>query len=1221
MMLPSAPARTPMFDDQGHLTRPWLLFYEQLRAGTENATPGAPAPVTSVTVTKREVGVTDAKVPVQRLEITYTIPVHWNADLVEVWLERPLDSKPVLTSTDRADPVGLMTEIWVERPTTEPIQCRIWLAASKSTYRVPLDTAVTPASAPFTLDPPGPPDGNGITDAIVGGMYLGGAGAWWGIDWVGWTNPSDDPEWWYTVLTVRKVDADGNAAPDYEGRDDQPGVYIGRRVHEDVLLGAGKAGTSPWGWTVPPIDSAFRFFELRLYVVSRTEQYALCPVAWQGSDHVTLDPLTAVSASAAHEITDAQVGMITYASATVWGIDHVTFTQPAETVDPGYYYTELTVQKVDVDGDAAPDYEGVERPVEQFARFGAAVDFQIANWTIPASDSLYRRFRLRLHVVNRRGDRTLQTTAWSGLPFAEVEPNAQPGSEGATPPALPVSITVTPGPTGVDAVTLTPEQRVDVSVAGPPNWTAEILDLYLERPVGAVPAPVPTVTVKRDTNPQSIQFWVRRPLSGAENCRLWAVASKTGYWRPLDTSADLVSADFTLSAPAAPAATGITDAVLGTIYAMDTDDGTRRFGIDVIQWSNPSDDPEWHHTLLTVQKVDVDGNPAPDYEGVNQDEADGHTPPRYLGRRVEETTRQGANIGGSSLVRYWDLPPRYSAYRYFRFRLYGVSTTDQYQLYDHAWSGADHADLDPNAVIAAGPLSKHFVVKDGNSLELQIGGDALDPAVAGSGLYWNPLTSTFEASQDPSNVLGNGDFERDLAEYTTSGAVRVASTVGYPLSGTKFLEFYGPAHIYSTTGYKAGPQDWFYLEVWVRGAGNADGYCLPAITYWDASYNSTNWQGLYIYPADVGGTSGSGSWHKFSLQVQANLLGGTTWVRFECQSIGQTTGSWLVDRVLLVRTGVPDMTKAYGFEGTEFEVKDGVFQQKGVNLSKAANFSAQFVIDPATNIFKLDALDAALVRTGRLQVGGGGNKVSQVKIFDASGANLLGWDGDDRVSADNPLGSNLVGSWRKNLYIGGASPLTPKAGCDSNGNFFIYDATFALQRTETYGYPVQTYRVTIDTGLQVGMSASFTGMNVARIGGNDRATVINRGLVGFNQSGYKTFSLVSWNGEQTGNDNTTLHWGQLTLFNQYGGATIDLKGQDGSGYIPSLRTLQVQGLDGVSGAQICSASNSTRAPNGSWYSGASGQFISNVPKTYTLQLYGGGTVSLQVINGLVTYIV
>ncbi len=154
------------------------------------------------------------------------------------------------------------------------------------------------------------------------------------------------------------------------------------------------------------------------------------------------------------------MGQITYGQTqdgvAYWGINQVSWTNPSN--DVNFYFSRLTVQKVNAAGQPAPDYEGVERVVWEQQWPGYHISIPIDYWTLPAADAPYRRFRFRLYAVNWKRQATLQTQAWSGAPHVDVEPQAQ-----ATPHAPPGDVT---------SVALTPTNELDPAMAGQnPRYT------------------------------------------------------------------------------------------------------------------------------------------------------------------------------------------------------------------------------------------------------------------------------------------------------------------------------------------------------------------------------------------------------------------------------------------------------------------------------------------------------------------------------------------------------------------------------------------------------------------------------------------------------------------------------------------------------------------------------------------------------------------------------
>ncbi len=107
-----------------------------------------------------------------------------------------------------------------------------------------------------------------------------------------------------------------------------------------------------------------------------------------------------------------------------------------------------------------------------------------------------------------------------------------------------------------------------------------------------------------------------------------------------------------------------------------------------------------------------------------------------------------------------------------------------------------------------------------------------------------------------------------------------------------------------------------------------------------------------------------------------------------------------------------------------------------LNLGKVniSTISSQFsVVGGVTTITNLNA---NLIITGNLQVGGGSGMPGLMKIFDHVGG-FVGFAGDDT------LGSGYVGIWGKQLRAGGSSPSTAQLQCDTAGNLTFSGALSA----------------------------------------------------------------------------------------------------------------------------------------------------------------------------------
>jgi phage-related protein len=115
-----------------------------------------------------------------------------------------------------------------------------------------------------------------------------------------------------------------------------------------------------------------------------------------------------------------------------------------------------------------------------------------------------------------------------------------------------------------------------------------------------------------------------------------------------------------------------------------------------------------------------------------------------------------------------------------------------------------------------------------------------------------------------------------------------------------------------------------------------------------------------------------------------------------------------------------------------------------INLLRAINFGAEFTAGAQFAIatsgigqtkIQAGAIDTLRLTTGNLDVGGGGSKPSQFRVFDFFNS-MIGWIGQD---------GGFVGGWFKQIYIGGANAFGAQIQSNSSGQTSIVGATFSLQ--------------------------------------------------------------------------------------------------------------------------------------------------------------------------------
>jgi len=276
------PIRTPLFDADGNLTRPWIVYLQSLNRTAENAVVGAPKNPTSVSAAE----VVSERYKDQNalvytpIVVTVTLPENSGAEWITVWATN--------YAGDGWDWIG---KWWVG----DTIRFHRIVPAAGASWKVkcvtghsraenPPETAVQ--SAPFSIAPIANAVAAGITNASLGPLTYSQSSdgsVTWGLEYVRWTlpSPAQDPNAWSSVLTVQKVDAAGNPAPDYEGAE--------RPVVEDARMGQTVEYPIAY-WTIPPADSQYRTFRFRLYLFSRNETRVLQTTCWSGADHADVVP-------------------------------------------------------------------------------------------------------------------------------------------------------------------------------------------------------------------------------------------------------------------------------------------------------------------------------------------------------------------------------------------------------------------------------------------------------------------------------------------------------------------------------------------------------------------------------------------------------------------------------------------------------------------------------------------------------------------------------------------------------------------------------------------------------------------------------------------------------------------------------------------------------------------------------------------------------------------
>jgi len=195
------------------------------------------------------------------------------------------------------------------------------------------------------------------------------------------------------------------------------------------------------------------------------------------------------------------------------------------------------------------------------------------------------------------------------------------------------------------------------------------------------------------------------------------------------------------------------------------------------------------------------------------------------------------------------------------------------------------------------------------------------------------------------------------------------------------------------------------------------------------------------------------------------------------------------------------------------------------------------------SIITSGTISSSKLNTTEISVGGGGNKPGKFGVYNASGVQI------GFIGVDTPYGGiSYEGVWAAIGAFGGTCFDDANFQADSTGGRII-GSTFSLTRAEDEGTAYeQYYQVLIHSSFQSGYAnPHFTGITVRRNAGDylHRAVHINRGFVCFNNAGKQVAALYSFNGDDTGQNNSTEFWGELTLRDTSGNIKVFLNGSTG----------------------------------------------------------------------------
>jgi hypothetical protein len=418
------------------------------------------------------------------------------------------------------------------------------------------------------------------------------------------------------------------------------------------------------------------------------------------------------------------------------------------------------------------------------------------EWPRPENDEVYQR----LDFLAANED---DTTSPAPLPIISAAYLTVVGL-GLNKPPQALTVTVVPLEVGVDPITHHPKQHIRVDYTSPEGWSADVVTAYLSRGGGGAPSDEGSDHARAGAG--SIDLWVERPDTSKPGSLFYLVAWKNAWWVPLNTLTAPHSAGFTLTAPGAPSATGITDAVLGTTQYAPTEDGSWRFGIPVtLTTPTMTAEPEFYYAHFSVQLTDAAGNPAPGDMGQER-------------KHVVELAEAGKAY--SIVLPFdwpqggWWIPPEDYPYREHRIKLYLYSRTDKETLQTQAWGGASYAVVVPT--LADQPCLDVLMFRAGQSL-----GDGTFSAA----MYWDAIRQRMLidwAAVLPANRVnwsgvavwvktGDGSYVR------ATGVMTLEAFAADPVDGLRYL--------YDTLAFAPGsiptpPETWTILAVSYDRSGN-----------------------------------------------------------------------------------------------------------------------------------------------------------------------------------------------------------------------------------------------------------------------------------------------------------------------------------------------------------------------------------------------------------------
>jgi hypothetical protein len=341
-------------------------------------------------------------------------------------------------------------------------------------------------------------------------------------------------------------------------------------------------------------------------------------------------------------------------------------------------------------------------------------------------------------------------------------------------------------------------------------------------------------------------------------------------------------------------------------------------------------------------------------------------------------------------------------------------------IIDYALSGSGNYDWSPYQLDWSQPQTSYDINYWRSFVTLQKGYATTGSATITSNVDVVAMSGTFSVSQVGYLFYVNG-IENQIATYVNSTHITLVNPVS---NGAISWEIWNPAPdywggndnsalyhgiLFADSGVVQGvaENDNLGTIVTINGS-NQPNLPFPVLTNPDGSSNLYRSFRFWIYAVSKlnQGSVGAGA---FTLQTIA-------WSGTDHYSLSFSAQPSALDL---------GQSNTFTFNGTDFYVNAGKFTILSVDMSKAINLSSQFQV--SGGLTSITNLSAGLIITGELQVGGGSNRISQMKIFDTSPTPvLIGFVGDDSA------GSGYVGAWFQKCGIGGSGPLSPNFFADSS---------------------------------------------------------------------------------------------------------------------------------------------------------------------------------------------